>query len=68
MSTASNGKAVTSKTTFSRETSVSVNIEADAAIIWALLTNAADFPRWNSTVISISGKIQNGETIELKST
>ena len=68
MSTASNGKAVTSKTMFSRETSVSVNIEADAAIIWALLTNAIDFPRWNSTVISISGKIQNGETIELKST
>lgn len=68
MSTASNGKAVTSKSMFSRETSVSVNIEADAAIIWALLTNAADFPRWNSTVISISGKIQNGETIELKST
>lgn len=68
MSTALNGKAVTSKSTFSRETSVSVNIEADAAIIWALLTNAADFPRWNSTVISISGKIQNGETIELKST
>jgi uncharacterized protein YndB with AHSA1/START domain len=68
MSTASNGKAVTSKSTFSRETSVSVNIEADAAIIWALLANAADFPRWNSTVISISGKIQSGETIELKST
>lgn len=68
MSTASNGKAVTSKSTFSRETSVNVNIEADAAIIWALLTNAADFPRWNSTVISISGKIQSGETIELKST
>lgn len=68
MTTVSNGKAVTSKTTFSRETSISVNIEADAAILWALLTNAADFPRWNSTVISISGKIQNGETIELKST
>ena len=68
MTTVSNGKATTSKTTFSRETSVSVNIEADAAILWTLLTNAADFPRWNSTVISISGKIQNGETIELKST
>ena len=68
MTTVSNGKVTTSKTTFSRETSVSVNIEADAAILWALLTNAADFPRWNSTVISISGKIQNGETIELKST
>ena len=68
MTTVSNGKAVTSKSTFSRETSVSVNIEAEAAILWALLTNAADFPRWNSTVISISGNIQSGETIELKST
>ena len=68
MTTVSSGKAVTSKSMFSRETSVSVHIEADAAIIWALLTNAADFPRWNSTVISISGNIQNGETIELKST
>ena len=67
MTTVSNGKAVTSKSTFSRETSVSVNIEAEAAILWALLTNAADFPRWNSTVISISGNIQSGETIELKS-
>ena len=67
MSTVSNGKAVTSKSTFSRKTSVSVNIEAEAAILWALLTNAADFPRWNSTVISISGNIQSGETIELKS-
>ena len=35
MTTVSNGKATTSKTTFSRETSVSVNIEADAAILWA---------------------------------
>ncbi len=68
MNPVTNIKATTRKATFSRETSVSVNIEADAAIIWALLTNAADFPRWNSTVIFISGKIQNGETIELKST
>ncbi|NJN80115.1 MAG: SRPBCC domain-containing protein [Anaerolineales bacterium] len=62
------GKAFTSKTMFSRETSVSVHIEADASIVWALLTHASDFSRWNSTIISIQGEIKQGETIELKST
>lgn len=62
------GKAVTSRTTFSRETTVSVNIEADPSIVWALLTHASDFPRWNSTVISLTGEIREGGAIELKST
>ncbi len=62
----SNGKAVTTKKTFSRETAVSIDIQADKSIIWALLTNAHDFPRWNSTVISIDGTIAQGETIKLK--
>ena len=62
------GKAVTVRSTFSRETSVGVVIEADASIVWALLTRASDFPRWNSTVVSITGEIKQGETIELKST
>jgi len=62
------GKAVTIKKTFSRETSVSITIAADPAILWALLTRAADFPRWNSTVTSIKGEIKEGSTIELKST
>jgi len=66
--TAQNGKANTEKKTFSRTTSISQNIEADATTIWALLTNAADFSRWNSTVISIDGKIEEGEKIKLKST
>ena len=62
------GKAITIKKTFSRETSVSTTISADPAILWALLTRAADFPRWNSTVTSIKGEIKQGGTIELKST
>ena len=62
------GKATTTKSTFSRETSVSTTIYADSSIVWALLTNAADIPRWNSTVTSIKGNIRAGETIELKST
>lgn len=65
---ASNGKATTVKKIFSRETSVSIDIQADKSIIWALLTNANDYPRWNSTVISIEGNIAKGEKIKLKST
>ncbi|MFT6867592.1 MAG: hypothetical protein ACJA08_002435 [Cyclobacteriaceae bacterium] len=64
---AQSGKAETVKTTFHRETSISTNIEADATIIWALLTNASDYPRWNSTVTSIEGDIALGEKIRLKS-
>lgn len=62
------GKATTTKSTFSRETSISTTIQADPAIVWALLTHAADYPRWNSTVTSIKGNIRQGETIELMST
>lgn len=65
---ASNGKAVTTKKTFSRETAVSMDIQAEKSIIWALLTNANDYPRWNSTIISIEGNIADGEKIKLKST
>ena len=65
---AQNGKANTLKKTFSRETSISIEIKSDPSIIWTLLTNASDFPRWNSTVISIKGNIAPGEKINLKST
>lgn len=61
-------KAKTIRKTFSRETSVHASIAADPAIVWALLTHAADYPRWNSTVTSIQGEIKAGATIELKST
>jgi hypothetical protein len=63
-----NGVAVTIKTTFSRQTAVSINIHADKDIIWALLINGQDYPKWNSTINSISGNISKGEKIKLKST
>lgn len=66
-STSHEGQASTVRKTFSRETSVSRTIAADPAIIWALLTRASDYPRWNSTVTSIQGEIREGSTIELKS-
>lgn len=61
------GKATTVKKTFSRETSVSASIDADPAIVWALLTHASDIPRWNSTVTSLKGEIREGGSVELKS-
>ncbi len=66
--TAQQTGASTVKTTFSRETSVSISIQADPSIIWALLTNASDFPRWNSTIIALEGDIAEGEKIRLTST
>lgn len=65
---AQDAKANTEKKTFSRTTTISALIQADAATVWTLLTNAADYPTWNSTVISIEGRIQLGEKIKLKST
>lgn len=54
------------KSTFRLEYSISGAIRATPERIWALLTNAADFPRWNSTVTSITGRIAAGEKIALK--
>lgn len=64
---AQNGVAFTEKKTFKRTTTISQTIDAAPSVIWALLTEADDYPRWNSTVISIEGEIQKGEKIKLKS-
>jgi uncharacterized protein YndB with AHSA1/START domain len=67
-SNAQNIHATTIRKTFSRTTAVSATIHADPSIVWALLTNAADYKRWNSTIVSIEGEIAAGEKIRLKST
>lgn len=61
-------KATRTKTAFQMEVAVSATIQATPERIWTLLTNAKDFPRWNSTVQSIDGVIALGETITLKAT
>jgi hypothetical protein len=52
--------------TFRIEYRVSINVRATREKIWDLLTNAADFPRWNSTVTSIRGSIAQGHKLELR--
>jgi hypothetical protein len=66
MTLSTNGKAAKTKSTFRMEVAVSITINAKPEKIWALLTNAKDFPRWNSMVESIDGTISLGETIKLK--
>ena len=66
--TASDGVAWTTRTMFSQSTRIAQHIDADAATVWRLLTTAAEYPRWNSTVVSLDGPIALGATIKLVST
>lgn len=65
--TSNNGKASSLKSMFSRTCTVSINVRAKPEVIWGLLTNAADMSKWNTTIISVEGKIALGEKISLKS-
>jgi uncharacterized protein YndB with AHSA1/START domain len=67
MSPTPDGKASTTKRLFSRMTAVSIPIRASRSTVWALLTDVGDFPRWNSTVRSIEGRIEAGGAIRLAS-
>ena len=55
-----------SASTFRIECAVRCNIAAPPAAVWALLTDAAGFPRWNSTVTSITGEIALGQKLALR--
>lgn len=59
-------KATKTSGTFRMETRIRATIHASPDRIWALLTDAAGFPRWNSTVTSIEGEIAEGRTLKLK--
>ncbi len=47
---------------------VSREIDAPAARVWALLTDAASYRDWNPSIVSLDGRIAVGETIKLVST
>jgi uncharacterized protein YndB with AHSA1/START domain len=59
-------KATKTFSAFRMGCAISTTIQASADRIWALLTDAAGFPRWNSTVTSIEGEIGEGRTLKLK--
>ena len=63
---AADGATRRTKTTFRLEYAVAIDIAAPASRIWSLLTSAGDFPRWNTTVQSIEGRIAEGESIAVR--
>jgi hypothetical protein len=68
MTTPPEEPATTTSTTFSRTTRVATTIHAAPATIWGLLTTAAGYPEWNSTIVSLDGEIIPGSKISLVST
>lgn len=63
-----NGKASKTKSAFRMEYSAGTNIKASPNQVWTLMTNAADFTRWNSTIKSMDGRIGMGEVVKLVAT
>src|SRR6185436_2329190 len=55
----------TTRSTFKLEASSVREIDAPPARVWALLTDAPNYQRWNSTVTRIDGRIAAGETLRL---
>ncbi len=51
---------------FSMTYSVDAVVPASPAAVWGLLTDAAGFPSWNSTVTSIEGSIALGERLTIR--
>src|SRR5580698_6537021 len=43
----------------------SITIRASADSVWALLTDAAGYRAWNSTIEKIDGRIAAGEAVKL---
>lgn len=66
MSGSERGMATEEKQAFRQAVRVAIDIKAKPEKIWALLTNAADLPRWNSTVTQVDGRIALGEQLRIK--
>ena len=58
-------KAIKTASTFRMDCAIRTTIATSPDKIWALLTNAASFPQWNSTVTSIEGVIAEGQRLKL---
>lgn len=59
-------KASRTATTFRIGYSVACEVSADPEKIWSLLTDAARFPEWNSTITRIEGPIALGQKLALQ--
>jgi len=53
------------RSVFSLSCLVETNIQARAESIWKILTDARDYPRWNSMITRIEGEIRDGARLRL---
>ena len=44
---------------------VEASIRATPEVVWAILTDAKNFPRWNTTVTAIEGEIREGQQLRI---
>jgi hypothetical protein len=58
--------ATQTKSTFVMECAVTCRIQAPPERVWSLLTNAAAFPKWNSTVTRLDGRIETGRKLAIE--
>ena len=59
-------KATKTSSTFRMDCAVTITVRESPEKIWALLTDSAGFPRWNSTVTRIEGEIAEGQTLKVQ--
>lgn len=59
------GHVTESTATFRRSVTVRAEVQAPPAVVWALLTDVDDMPRWNSTVSTISGSVTPGGRVRI---
>ncbi len=59
------GRAQKARMTFRLEHGVAIHVRAAPEVVWALLTDAAGMPSWNSTVTRLDGQIAKGNRLKL---
>lgn len=62
------GKAETIEKSFNRKTTISRWVNASPMEVWRVLTEAENYPNWNSNIISIAGNIALDQKIKLRTT
>jgi uncharacterized protein YndB with AHSA1/START domain len=60
-----NGKSERTRDKDALDYSVAIPIAAPPQVLWGILTDAAAYPSWNSTVVKIDGEIASGKQISL---
>lgn len=53
------------RTTFTARVAVTIDIDASPETVWTLLADASEQARWNSTLESIEGSIEDGGKVTL---